>query len=89
MRPATLNDFYGQEKIVGENSPIKRMIETDNISSMILWGPPGVGKTTIAKIIANTTNSAFYELSATITGIKEIKDIIDYAKINKMNGKKQ
>jgi len=88
MRPATLNDFYGQEKIVGENSPIKRMIETDNISSMILWGPPGVGKTTIAKIIANTTNSAFYELSATITGIKEIKDIIDYAKINKMNGKK-
>lgn len=88
MRPATLNDFYGQEKIVGENSPIKRMIETDNISSMILWGPPGVGKTTIAKIIANTTNSAFYELSATITGIKDIKDIIDYAKINKMNGKK-
>lgn len=88
MRPTCLDDFYGQEEIVGENSPIKRMIETDNISSMILWGPPGVGKTTIAKIIAKSTNSIFYELSATTSGIKEIKELIDSAKINRMNGKK-
>ncbi len=88
MRPTCLDDFYGQEEIVGDNSPIKRMIETDNISSMILWGPPGVGKTTIAKIIAKSTNSIFYELSATTTGVKEIKELINSAKINRMNGKK-
>ncbi|MDE5539988.1 MAG: replication-associated recombination protein A, partial [Bacilli bacterium] len=88
MRPTCLDDFYGQEEIVGENSPIKRMIETDNISSMILWGPPGVGKTTIAKIIAKSTNSVFYELSATTTGVKEIKELTHSAKINRMNGKR-
>ena len=88
MRPTCLDNFYGQEEIVGYNSPIKRMIETDNISSMILWGPPGVGKTTIAKIIAKSTNSIFYELSATTTGVKEIKELINSAKINRMNGKK-
>ncbi len=86
MRPRTLEQFYGQENIVGELSPIRKMIETDNISSMIFWGPPGVGKTTLAKIIAEKTSSAFHELSAVTAGIKEIKEIIELSKFNKSNG---
>ncbi len=88
MRPNNLDEFFGQEDIVGINSPIRKMIESDNISSMILWGPPGVGKTTLAKIIANQTNSSFKELSAVTSGIKEIKELIEISKYNKMSGKK-
>ena len=88
MRPTNLNDFYGQTDIVGKNSPIKKMIETDQITSLIFWGPPGVGKTTLAKIIAKETKSAFYELSAVTSGIKEIKEIIETSKLNKMNNVK-
>ena len=88
MRPTTLDDFFGQEEIVGPDSPIRKMIETDNITSMIFWGPPGVGKTTLAKIIANQTNSAFHELSAVTSGVKEIKELIEIAKFNKSNNKK-
>ncbi len=85
MRPQTLDEFYGQSHLVGENSPIKTMIETDNITSIIFWGPPGVGKTTLAKIIAKTTNSKFYELSAVTSGVKEIKELIEIAKFNQIN----
>ncbi len=88
MRPTSLDDFFGQEEIVGENSPIRKMIETDTISSMIFWGPPGVGKTTLAKIIAKTTNSSFHELSAVTSGVKEIKELMDISKYNKSQGKK-
>lgn len=88
MRPSTLEDFFGQEDIVGEDSPIRKMLESDTISSMILWGPPGVGKTTLAKIIANQTNSVFCELSAVTSGVKEIKELIEIAKYHKSNGKK-
>ncbi len=88
MRPKTLDDFFGQEEIVGESSPIRKMIENDNISSMIFWGPPGVGKTTLAKIIANQTNSSFHELSAVTSGVKEIKELMEISKYNKSNGKK-
>lgn len=88
MRPTKLEDFFGQESIVGENSPIKKMIERDNITSMIFWGPPGVGKTTLAKIIAKQTNSMFYELSAVTSGVKEIKELIEIAKYNKSMSKK-
>lgn len=88
MRPNHLDDFFGQQDIVGPSSPIRKMIETDNISSMIFWGPPGVGKTTLAHIIANETNSSFYELSAVTAGVKEIKEFIEIARFNKMNGKK-
>lgn len=88
MRPQKLDEFFGQEEIVGKNSPIRKMIENDAITSMILWGPPGVGKTTIAKIIAHQTNSAFYELSAVTAGVKEIKELIELAKFNKVNKKK-
>ena len=88
MRPTTLDNFFGQEEIVGEESPIRKMIENDTITSMIFWGPPGVGKTTLAKIIAKQTNSLFYELSAVTAGVKEIKEFIEIAKFNKANGKK-
>ncbi len=64
MRPTTLEEFFGQEELVGDNQAIRKMIETDTISSMIFWGPPGVGKTTLAKIIAKETSSSFQELSA-------------------------
>ena len=88
MRPTSLSEFFGQEEIVGKNSPIRKMIESDNITSMIFWGPPGVGKTTLAKIIAKQTNSHFYELSAVTAGVKEIKELIEIAKFNKANGKR-
>ncbi len=88
MRPTTLEDFFGQEELVGANQGIRKMIETDTISSMIFWGPPGVGKTTLAKIIAKETSSSFQELSAVTSGIKEIKDLIEISKYNKSNGRK-
>jgi putative ATPase len=88
LRPKTLDDFYGQEKIVGKNSPVRKMIENDLITSMIFWGPPGTGKTTLAKIIAKNTNSAFYEISAVNSGVKDIKDLHDKAINNRFNGKK-
>ncbi len=88
MRPTTLDDFIGQEDIVGANSPLREMIENDAITSMIFWGPPGVGKTTLAKIIANKTDSVFKQLSAVTAGVKDIKNIIDEAEFNKVNGHK-
>ncbi len=88
LRPKTLDDFYGQEKIVGKSSPVRKMIENDLITSMIFWGPPGTGKTTLAKIIAKNTNSAFYEISAVNSGVKDIKDLHDKARSNKLEGKK-
>jgi len=88
MRPISLDDFYGQKDIVGKNSPIRKMLEMDRISSMIFWGPPGIGKTTLAKIIAHETNSAFYELSAVTSGVKEIKELIEISKFNKSECKR-
>lgn len=88
MRPETLDDFVGQEDVVGKNTPLRQMIEQDLITSMIFWGPPGVGKTTLAKIIAQKTNSVFKQLSAVTSGVKEIKEIIMEADFNKSIGKK-
>ena len=88
LRPKTLDEFVGQEDIVGKKSPLYQMIESDNITSMIFWGPPGVGKTTLAKIIAEKTNSVFRNLSAVTSGVKDIKAIMDEADFNKLNGQK-
>ena len=88
MRPKTLEDFIGQDDTIGKGTPLRNMIENDLISSMILYGPPGVGKTTLAKIKSEKTNAAFIELSATTSGIKDIKEAIEKSKYNKLNNKK-
>lgn len=77
LRPRTLDDYVGQKHLVGEGGILRRMIESGNVASFILWGPPGVGKTTIARIIANTTSSPFYTLSAVTSGVKDVRDVID------------
>lgn len=88
LRPQSLDDFVGQEEVVGEGSWLREMIENDTITSMIFWGPPGVGKTTLAKIIANKTNSVFKQLSAVTSGVKEVKELVYEADFNRANGKK-
>lgn len=77
LRPQTLDDYIGQEHLVGPGSILRRMIDSGNVSSFILWGPPGVGKTTLARIIANTTQSKFYTLSAVTSGVKDVREVIE------------
>lgn len=77
MRPHTIDDYVGQTHIAGPGAILRRMIESGNIASFILWGPPGVGKTTLAKIIANTTKAPFYTLSAVHSGVKDVREVID------------
>jgi len=79
LRPATLDDYIGQEHLIGEGAVLRKMIESGKISSFLLWGPPGVGKTTLAKIIANTLHRPFYTLSAINSGVKDIRDVIEKA----------
>ena len=86
MRPRNLDEFVGQDHLIGEGKIIRRMIESDNVSSMIFWGPPGVGKTTLAKIIALKTKSEFITFSAVTSGIKEIKKVMEDADKNKKLG---
>jgi len=80
MRPSRLEDLMGQEHLVGENGIIRRAISTGNVPSMILWGPPGVGKTTIANIIANEVKRPFHTLSAVSAGVKDVREVIEKAK---------
>ena len=82
-RPAKVNDFFGQNNLLGEGKPIRLMIENDTPTSFILWGPPGSGKTTIARIIANHTKADFYQINAVSSGVKDIREIIEIAKKNK------
>ncbi|HON02783.1 MAG TPA: replication-associated recombination protein A [Paludibacteraceae bacterium] len=80
LRPQTLDQFIGQKHLVGENAILRQMIESGHIASLILWGPPGVGKTTLARIIARQLNCPFYTLSAINSGVKEVREVIDKAK---------
>jgi putative ATPase len=80
LRPQKLDDYIGQEHLVGKNAVLRKMIESGNLSSLILWGPPGVGKTTLAKIIANTLERPFYTLSAVNSGVKDVREVIEKAK---------
>jgi len=80
MRPQNLDDIVGQDHLVGKDMVLRQLIEKDSIPSMILWGPPGIGKTTLARIIANETKSHFVQLSATDCGVKDIKQVADEAK---------
>ena len=80
MRPRTLDQYVGQKHLVGEGAVLRRMIDAGRISSFILWGPPGVGKTTLAQIIANKLETSFYTLSAVTSGVKDVRDVIERAK---------
>jgi putative ATPase len=80
MRPATLNDVVGQDHLVGPSGPLRRLIESDRLASIILWGPPGTGKTTLAELVASTTKRNFERLSAVTAGVKDIREVIEAAK---------
>src|SRR5947208_4383883 len=85
MRPERLEDYIGQEHILGTGKPLRRQIERDELTSIILWGPPGVGKTTLAKLIARVTRCEFIPFSAVLSGIKEIKAVmVDAEKLRRM-----
>ena len=88
LRPRTLEEFVGQEHLIGEGKVLRRLIESDRISSMIFWGPPGVGKTTLARVIANRTQAAFIDFSAVTSGIKEIREVMQQADQNRRFGEK-
>ena len=83
LRPQTLEDYIGQQHLVGEGGVFRRFIEAGNVPSFILWGPPGVGKTTLAKIVANALERPFYTLSAVTSGVKEVREVIESAKNQK------
>src|SRR3989339_98228 len=87
-RPKTVNEFQGQHQLFDPGKPIRLMMEKDSLSSFILWGPPGSGKTTIAKIIANQTNSDFHQINAVSSGVKEVRAIIEIANLNRIQNKK-
>ena len=88
MRPRELEEFAGQEHLLGEGKVLRQLIDQDRVSSMIFWGPPGVGKTTLARIIAGRTKANFINFSAVTSGIKEIKEVMNEAEKNRLMGEK-
>lgn len=88
LRPRTLDEFFGQKHLLGEGKVLRRLIENDTVGSMIFWGPPGVGKTTLARIIANRTKAEFIDFSAVTSGIKEIKQVMEQAERGRRFGAK-
>ena len=86
LRPRTLDEYIGQRHLVGPGAVLRGMIETGRVSSFILWGPPGVGKTTLAQIIAHRLEVPFYTLSAVTSGVKDVRDVIERAKKNRLFG---
>lgn len=88
LRPRTLEEYVGQTHLLGEDKVLRRLIESDNLSSMIFWGPPGIGKTTLARIIAGRTKAEFIDFSAVTSGIKEIRTVMQQAENNRRYGEK-
>ena len=88
LRPETLEDYVGQQHLIGKGKILRQLMEKDQISSMIFWGPPGVGKTTLARIIAKQTKAEFIEFSAVTSGIKEIKEVMVQAEQNRRMGQR-
>ena len=77
MRPTSLDNYLGQKHLVGDGGVVRRMIESGRINSFILWGPPGVGKTTLARIIANAVDASFFTLSAVTSGVKDVREVLE------------
>ena len=88
LRPRSLDQYVGQRHLVGEGCILRRMIESGNLSSFILWGPPGVGKTTLAQIIANTLERDFFTLSAVTAGVKDVRDVFEKARSHSLFNQK-
>ncbi|WP_332026546.1 AAA family ATPase, partial [Kaistella sp.] len=80
LRPKTLDEVLGQEHLTGKNGTIRKMLENDTLNSLILWGPPGTGKTTLAEIVSEKSGRKFYKLSAVSSGVKDVRDVIEEAK---------
>ena len=88
MRPKTIEDFLGQSNVISEKSPILNLLQTNRLFSMIFWGAPGCGKTTLARLIATKTNAQFIEISAVTSGVKDIKEAVEKAKEALRSGQK-
>ena len=86
LRPTSLDEFLGQTNVISENSPINNLLKANRLFSLILWGPPGCGKTTLARLIANHHKANFLELSAVTSGVKDVKDAVLGAKDNLRSG---
>ncbi|HBG54132.1 MAG TPA: AAA family ATPase, partial [Rikenellaceae bacterium] len=84
MRPSSFSQFVGQEHLVSPDAVLRKMIESGNLASFILWGPPGVGKTTLARIIAHDLERTFYSLSAVSSGVKDVREVIERSRSGKM-----